>query len=190
MNNGRFRKEDWLDLGARLLAEEGPQALTIERLTAAAKRTKGSFYHHFADRDAFVRAIMERWREAVIVIMGKRYEEAQSPAEIRKLMREQPFELDYRFERAVRRFAASEPIVRDVLDDVDRKRIEGLACVIGHLRPEEPDPQAVALIQYAALVGAQWLLQGVDDPRLPAVRKASERIFGWEEPPFEPAQVL
>ncbi|PWB82292.1 MAG: hypothetical protein C3F11_12785 [Methylocystaceae bacterium] len=182
MSSSRYKKEDWLDLGARLLSEEGPQALTIERLTAAAKRTKGSFYHHFADRDAFVRAIMERWRETVVVVMGKRYEEAKSPAEIRKLMREQPFELDYRFERAVRRFAASEPIVRDALDEVDRKRVEGLACLIRYLRPDEPDPQSAALVQYAALVGAQWLLEGHDDPRLPAVREAGERIFRLAEP--------
>lgn len=181
-SSSRYKKEDWLDLGARLLAEEGPQALTIERLTAAAKRTKGSFYHHFADRDAFVRAIMLRWREHVVVVMGKQYEKAQSPAEIRKLMREQPLELDYRFERAVRRFAASEPIVRDVLDEVDCRRIEGLTCVIRYLRPDEPDPQAAALVQYAALVGAQWLLEGQDDPRLPAVRKAGERIFRLAEP--------
>jgi AcrR family transcriptional regulator len=56
----------------RASGEEGPAALTIERLTAAARRTRGSFYHRFADRDAFVRALMERWREQTIEISGKR----------------------------------------------------------------------------------------------------------------------
>lgn len=184
-SRSRFKKDDWLDLGARLLAEEGPQALTIERLTAAAKRTKGSFYHHFADRHAFVRAILLRWREHVVVDMGKHYEKAQSPAEIRKLMREQPLELDYRFERAVRRFAASEPIVRDVLDEVDCRRIDGLTCLIRYLRPDEPDPRSAALVQYAALVGAQWLLEDAQDPRLPAIRKTGNRLFGIDEPEDE-----
>jgi AcrR family transcriptional regulator len=178
----RYKKEDWLELGARLLGEEGPGALTVERLTAAARRTRGSFYHHFEDRDAFLRALMARWREAVIDIVGKQYEQAQSAAELRKLMREQPFELDYRFERAVRRFAASEPIVGEVLDEVDRKRIEGLACVIAYLYPDEPDPQGYALVQYAAVVGAQWLLADFDDPRLPHARRAGERIFRLREP--------
>lgn len=173
----RFKKEDWLALGAKLLADEGPAALTIERLTDAAKRTRGSFYHHFEDRDAFVRALMERWREEVIDKAAKPYEAAQTPAEFRRLMREKPFELDHRFERAVRRFAASEPIVRAALDEVDRKRIEGLACIIAHLRPQEKDPHAFALVQYATLVGAQWLFDDLNDPRMAAARGVAERLF-------------
>jgi AcrR family transcriptional regulator len=180
--SGRYKKEDWLLLGARLLGEEGPSALTVERLTAAAKRTRGSFYHHFTDRDAFVRALMERWREQAIEAAGKRYERAASPAELRQLMREQPKQLDYPFERAVRRWAASEPIVRAVLDEVDRKRIEGLGCLLAYLRPEIEDPQSAAVVQYAALVGLQWLLEGADDARLAAILRCGERIFGLDEP--------
>jgi AcrR family transcriptional regulator len=178
----RYRKEDWLDLGARLLAEEGPGALTIERLTAAAKRTRGSFYHHFEDRDAFVRALMERWREQVIDIASKRYADDPSPKAWRKLIREGPFEIDFRFEREIRRLAASEPIVREVLKEVDRARIEGLACVISHLRPEVDDPQSFAFIQYCAMIGGQWLLDDINDPRLPAIRETGDRLFGVAEP--------
>jgi len=178
----RFTKEDWLKLGARLLAEEGAAALTIERLTAAARRTRGSFYHHFADRDAFVKAMMERWRSEVIDVWGLRYQQAASPAELRRLMREQPMELDHRFERAARRWAASEPIVGEVVDAVDRARIEGLGCFLAYVRPDLEDPQSAAFVQYAALVGMQWLLEGLDDPRVPAIRKAGNRIFGLDEP--------
>jgi AcrR family transcriptional regulator len=181
----RFKKEDWLVLGAKLLAEEGPAALTIERLTAAAKRTRGSFYHHFADRDAFVRAMLERWREQVIEIAGKRYAEDPSPKAWRKLLREGPFEIDFRFEREVRRLAASEPIVRDVLKQVDQARIEGLAWLIEQMRPEVEDPQSFAFIQYCAVVGAQWLLDDVNDPRLPAIRETGNRLFGIAEPDGE-----
>jgi AcrR family transcriptional regulator len=178
----RFTREDWLKLGARLLGEEGAAALTIERLTAAAGRTRGSFYHHFADRDAFVRAMMERWRSEVIDVWGLRYQLAGSASELRRLMREQPMELDHSFERATRRWATSEPIVREVLDAVDRARIEGLGCVLAHLRPELEDPQSAAFVQYSALVGMQWLLESLDDPRLPAIRKVANRIFALQEP--------
>lgn len=178
----RYTKEDWMKLGARLLAEEGAAALTIERLTAAAGRTRGSFYHHFADRDAFVAAMMARWRVEVIDVWGLRYQQAGSPAELRRLMREQPMELDHQFERAARRWAASEPIVREALDQVDRMRVEGLGCVLAHLRPELDDPQSAAFVQYAALVGMQWLLESLDDPRVPAIRKVGNGIFGLNEP--------
>jgi AcrR family transcriptional regulator len=178
----RFRKNDWLDLAAKLLGEEGPAALTLERLTAAAKRTRGSFYHHFSDRDAFLRALMERWREQVIEIAGKRYAAAQSDAELRALLRDQPFELDFRFEREIRRLAASEPIVREILNQVDAARIEGLACLLAHMRPELDDPMSFAFVQYCSVLGGQWLLEDPNDPRLPAIRRMGERIFGIDEP--------
>ena len=177
----RFKQEDWLTLGAKLLGEEGPAALTIERLTAAASRTRGSFYHHFADRDAFVRAMMERWREREVEIEGKRYADDPSPQNWRRLMREHAQEIDFRFEREVRRLAASEPIVREILMEVDRLRVEGLACLLKQMRPEIDDPEAFAFVQYCALVGAQWLLDDPNDPRLPKIRETANKLFGLSE---------
>ena len=46
----------------QLLSEEGPPALSLERLTEAAGRTKGSFYHHFQGRDGFLAALVAHWR--------------------------------------------------------------------------------------------------------------------------------
>ena len=39
----RLGREDWIGLGLMLLARHGPEALTIERLTDAANKTRGSF---------------------------------------------------------------------------------------------------------------------------------------------------
>jgi AcrR family transcriptional regulator len=182
MSNGRYKKEDWLALGARLLACEGPAALTVERLTAAAQRTKGSFYHHFADREAFLRAMMERWRVQAIDIPSARYAEDASPKAWRKLLREGPFEIDFRFEREIRRLAASEPIVRAALRQVDDSRIHGLACLLTRMRPDIDDPHAFASIQYATVVGLQWLIDDPHDPRIDAIRRTGNRLFGIDEP--------
>jgi AcrR family transcriptional regulator len=40
---------DWFHAGSAILAEQGAQALTIDRLAVAIAVTKGSFYHHFTD---------------------------------------------------------------------------------------------------------------------------------------------
>lgn len=177
----RFKKDDWLALGAKLLAEEGPAALTIDRLTAAAKRTRGSFYHHFEDRDAFLRGMMERWRTQVIDEAGKRFSDDPTRKTWKRLLREGPFELDFRFEREIRRLAASEPIVRDILREVDSARVEGLAWLIKEMRPEVEDPYSYAFVQYCAVVGGQWLLDDPADPRIPAIRKTGNRIFEIDE---------
>jgi AcrR family transcriptional regulator len=182
MSSERLKKEHWLELGAALLAGEGPSGLTIERLTAAARRTKGSFYHHFSDRDAFLRALMERWRAQAIDVASARYAEDTSPKAWRKLLREGPFEIDFRFEREVRRLAASEPIVRAALHEVDHSRIHGLACLLTQMRPEIDDPHAFASIQYATVVGLQWLIDDPHDPRIDAIRRTGNRLFGIDEP--------
>ncbi|MEV0081899.1 TetR/AcrR family transcriptional regulator [Saccharopolyspora sp. NPDC050642] len=40
-------KQDWLDAGLEILADQGVPALTIDRLATKLGLTKGSFYHHF-----------------------------------------------------------------------------------------------------------------------------------------------
>ena len=58
----RFNKADWLDFALQVLAKNGPDGLSIERLCKSAKRTKGSFYHHFADQQRFVAELLTPWQ--------------------------------------------------------------------------------------------------------------------------------
>ena len=53
----------WLVLGLAQLSAHGPDGLRIEPLCAAAARTRGSFYHHFQDHDAFIAALLDHWRD-------------------------------------------------------------------------------------------------------------------------------
>jgi AcrR family transcriptional regulator len=174
----RFTRTDWLDLASRLLAEEGPSGLVIERLTEAAGRTRGSFYHHFESRDAFLSALMEHWRDRVMEQAAQVYRDDPSPAAMKALLRHAPDTLNHAFEREVRRLAASEPVVRAGVKRVDDERISGAAFLIGLVRPEVDDPETMAIIQYAVLVGLQWLLDVDDDPRLPAIKRVAEPLFG------------
>jgi hypothetical protein len=48
-------------------------------------------------------------------------------------------------------------------------------------RPEVADPEAMAIIQYALIVGLQWLLDVENDPRLPAIKRAAAPMFGLED---------
>ena len=56
----RFSKTHWLELGQALLKFEGPGALTLERLTESAGKTRGSFYHHFKSKDDILDAVITR----------------------------------------------------------------------------------------------------------------------------------
>ena len=55
--------KDWLDQGLKALAEHGYTALKAEPLAKALGVSRGSFYWHFADVEAFHAAILKHWRE-------------------------------------------------------------------------------------------------------------------------------
>src|SRR5437764_395818 len=65
---------DWVRAAMEALVEGGIAAVAVEPLAAKLGTTKGSFYHHFANRDALIIAALEDWEreqtEAVIARMG------------------------------------------------------------------------------------------------------------------------
>jgi len=174
----RFSKTHWLELGQSLLKSEGPAALTLERLTEAAGKTRGSFYHHFSTRDAFLTAMIEDWQTTSLASVATRLQNEGSPDGKRRIMRGVSMEWDGAFERQLRILAAQEPLAAKLLSRVDGLRIQGLASMIALLQPDVEDPAAFAFVQYAAIVGGQMLLSSDDDPRIPAIRKVGNRIFG------------
>ena len=61
--DGRLTVEDWVEAGYAVLAEEGLNALKIDRLCERLGVTKGSFYWHFADMGAYRNALIESWAQ-------------------------------------------------------------------------------------------------------------------------------
>ena len=55
--------KDWLDQGLKTLAQKGFTALEAEPLAKAMGVSRGSFYWHFADINAFHAAVLAHWRE-------------------------------------------------------------------------------------------------------------------------------
>lgn len=53
--------DDWIEAGFAVLAEGGTDALRISRLCARLNVTKGSFYWHFSDIQAYRSALVEAW---------------------------------------------------------------------------------------------------------------------------------
>jgi AcrR family transcriptional regulator len=54
----------WIQAGLRALADGGPSAVRIDRLATSLGVTRGSFYGHFADRDALLQAMLDTWERA------------------------------------------------------------------------------------------------------------------------------
>ena len=61
--SARASPADWCAAGLALLRDEGIDAVTVDRLCAALEKTKGSFYHHFRDLDAYLASLLARWED-------------------------------------------------------------------------------------------------------------------------------
>lgn len=59
----RLTRQDWIDAAIQQLVEAGIGAVSVEPLAARLGITRGSFYHHFADREDLLRAMLSYWAE-------------------------------------------------------------------------------------------------------------------------------
>lgn len=59
----RLTAEDWAAAALVAIGEGGLAAVAVEPIAARLGTTKGSFYWHFANRDALVDAALERWEQ-------------------------------------------------------------------------------------------------------------------------------
>lgn len=59
----RLTADDWAAAALAAIGEGGLAAVAVEPLATRLGTTKGSFYWHFANRDALVDAALERWEQ-------------------------------------------------------------------------------------------------------------------------------
>ena len=159
----RFGREDWIELALSLLARHGPEALTLDRLTDAAKKTRGSFYHHFEDHRAFLAALGAHWlaHEIDAVIAG--IDKAALGGKRRETLARHAADIDHALERELRRLAAGEPVIADIIAQSDEKRIAYLARLFrSELGLDAADALTRARAQHCFFVGAQMVFPYAD----------------------------
>jgi len=61
----RLTRAAWTDAALATMAAQGPAGVNIEQLARRLGTTKGSFYHHFSDRQALLVAALKRFEEIV-----------------------------------------------------------------------------------------------------------------------------
>ncbi len=150
----RLGKQEWIIAGLQALAEQGVEAVRVERLAEKLGVTKGSFYWHFKDRGALLEALLEAWRicttSDVIELIEARGGDAQARlAGLFKIVGR----ADLRVDRSVRTWAAHDEAARSVLHIVDRRRIEYLENLFVEIGFSSDAAQARARFVYHAMVG-------------------------------------
>lgn len=173
----RLSKSDWLDFGLAELASNGPEALRIKRLCAAAGKTIGSFYHHFDDQAAFIDALMEYWHETFTQPIIDALEETDDAQQRARELSDLATKLDSSIEVGVRLLASQNARVQQAVECVDCQRIDFVTQMYAErfkIGPEQAN--LLAKLEYAAFVGAQHIFKEnytLEGPKLVTLLQSS-----------------
>jgi AcrR family transcriptional regulator len=154
----QLKREDWLERGLNLLAEESLEALTIDSLCQRFGVTKGSFYHHFKNRQAFLEALLQFWEETYTSSFIAYSLEGASPLEQLERLQELVVQNFATAEIAIRAWAQSDPLARTYQERVDRRRLDFLYDLQLKLHNKPDLARSMAHLQYATLIGSTQIL--------------------------------
>jgi len=145
--------KDWLDQGLKALAEHGYAALKAEPLAKTLGVSRGSFYWHFADVEAFHAAVLEHWREVAAERIIAEVEASAGGENPLQLLLRRVFGERLALERAVRSWSTVNPAARAAVHAIDRRRIRYVQGLLGSsgLSPEVAGARAQIL--YWAFLG-------------------------------------
>ena len=149
----RLSATDWEAAALDALAEAGLGGVAVEPLARRLGVTKGSFYWHFADREALLKAALSRWEashtERVIASLAGVREPRERLARLLGLaLAGGPWD---RIHIALSN--ANHPLVRDALARVTHRRLAYLeSCYVDLGRPRA-EARRSALLAYAVYVG-------------------------------------
>jgi AcrR family transcriptional regulator len=158
--------KDWLDTGLKALAASGFTALKAEPLSKALKVSRGSFYWHFADLNAFHAAVLAHWREVAAERIIADLESAPAGESPIRLLLRRTFSGRLALERAVRSWATSDAQARSAVQAIDRRRLDYVSMLLRDAGLPAEIAQARAQILYWAFIG-----YALSDKPLPKARQ-------------------
>src|SRR5919202_138119 len=139
--------QDWVHAATQALVEGGIGAVAVEPLAARLGATKGSFYHHFANRDALVVASLEEWERSETEAVIARLELIPSPPErLRAVMAAALGDQAGGLRDAALLGAATHPLVKPVVERVTRRRLDYISQAYGQLGFSRPEARRRALL--------------------------------------------
>jgi AcrR family transcriptional regulator len=136
------------------IIERGVASVAVEPLAAKLGTTKGSFYHHFANRDALIVAALEDWErqqtEAVIARMGLIPDAAER---LRAIVAAALADRDGAVRDSALVASATHPLVKPVVARVTERRLNYMTqvCVETGLAPDQARRRV--LLIYSSYLG-------------------------------------
>lgn len=153
----KLSQAEWLKGAFEALCEGGIDALRVEPLAAGLGVTKGSFYHHFANRRSLHLAMLDEWeRRGTGEIIDEVDEPARNAAERLHALARRTFASAGRadeIEVAIRAWAVVDEAAAAAVDRVDARRVDYVAALVRECGFATPLARRRARMLYRVLIG-------------------------------------
>jgi TetR/AcrR family transcriptional regulator, transcriptional repressor for nem operon len=171
-----------LDAGVAVAEREGLAGLSVNRVVAEAGVAKGTFYVHFADREAFVDALHARFHDRVEAVVAQAT--AQTPAGAEQIWRGAEAYLDVCLsDRAIKALALEARADAALTASMSARHERFAASAIPSLRAMGW-PDATAASQLLAAMTSEIAIRELEARRkLPAQRRSLRRFLGLDVDP-------
>lgn len=171
----RLDRRAWIAAAFAELAAHGWDGVRVEPIAATLGVTKGSFYWHFADRDALFAAMFTRWAEGRVRAIRHETEDDADPRALLyrliDLYARGPNAQGLSIELSIRSLARSDSRAADAVAMVDGERLSRVGALFSKLGSTRAEAEAKAFLFYAFVFG-QSLIAGRRDASLRAAASA------------------
>lgn len=185
-NSRPLTRSDWVRAALEAIVEAGIGAVAVEPLALRLGTTKGSFYHHFDNREALIVAALEEWERTQNEAVFERLRLIPDPAErLRAVMAGALADRAGAMRDVALLGSATHPLVQTFVKRVTERRLEYIAQMYVELGLPEGRAQHRALLLYSAYLGLYDYLRagisvGMDDVEL---RAYAEEFLATLVPP-------
>ena len=150
-------RQDWIDAALDAMAGGDVRSVAVDRLAKALGATRGSFYWHFADRDALVTAALEHWEHEHTTALIPDLDAIEDPVErLRTLFRE-VYEQPVDVVEIALASAGDQPLVEPVFARVTKARLDVVRRIFLDLGLPVADADDRAWLVYALYIGHHQL---------------------------------
>jgi AcrR family transcriptional regulator len=174
----RLTRDHWIQAALTAIAEGGLAAVAVEPLATRLGATKGSFYWHFANREALLQAALAQWEEQTTTVVAEEISNAPDdpPARLRMLVVRVVALAEQDAVGPALIANAKHPAVHPVLTRVTRARI---GLTVDLLRDMGFDPHQAklrAMLAYSAYLGHAQLAHSTPDLQFQTKELRSEYL--------------
>ncbi|ENR5390938.1 TPA: TetR/AcrR family transcriptional regulator [Providencia rettgeri] len=119
----KLTRECWVNAGFKILDTEGHTRFSSENIARQLNVTRGSFYHHFKNREDFVRTLLSRWEFEYTELMLAQANMGRTLDDVLKRYLDVASQKHPSREIAIRAWALNDPLVAEYQHRVDEKRL-------------------------------------------------------------------